>query len=52
MNGGPNDFLSWVIESTNEEYSPALCAEWLRGRMPSPIDDLSQWLQDDSDDEV
>ena len=51
MNGGPKDFLSWVIESTAPEFSPALCADWLSGRMPAPIDDLSQWNLDDSIDE-
>lgn len=51
MNGGPKHFLSWVIESTAPEFSPALCAEWLGGRMPSPVDDLSQWHHGDSDDE-
>lgn len=51
MNGGPKDFLSWVIESTETEFSPALCAEWLSGRMPRPIDDLSQWANDDLNDE-
>jgi hypothetical protein len=51
MNGGPEQFLSWVIESTEKEFSPALCAEWLSGRMPRPIDDLSQWAGDDSDDD-
>jgi hypothetical protein len=51
MNGGPQQFLSWVIESTEKEFSPALCAEWLSGRTPRPIDDLSQWAGDDSDDD-
>ena len=43
MNGGPKDFLSWVIESTAAEFAPTSCAEWLEGRMPSPVEDPSAW---------
>ena len=46
LNGGPKDFLSWVIESTVESFTPAMCAEWLSGRMPSPVDDLVAWNQE------
>ncbi len=42
INGGV-EFLSWVIESTDPSFTPALCAEWLEGRLPRPIDDLEQW---------
>ena len=51
MNGGPEDFLSWVIESTEPSFSPDKAAEWLEGRLPRPVDDLSQWPTDDNDDE-
>jgi hypothetical protein len=43
MNGGPKGFLSWAIESSTPEFTPANCAEWLEGRMPSPVEDLSAW---------
>ncbi len=43
MNGGPKDFLSWVIESTAREFQPSQCAEWLIGRMPSPVEDRTAW---------
>ncbi|MBL9017390.1 MAG: hypothetical protein JNL83_24595 [Myxococcales bacterium] len=43
MNGGPATYLSWVIEGKTKELSPEKCAEWLRARLPNPIDDLSQW---------
>jgi hypothetical protein len=46
MNGGPRDFLGWVIESTDSEFTPALCAEWLEGRLPRPVEDLSAWLEE------
>lgn len=48
MNGGV-EYLSWVIESTDPSFSPATCAEWLEGRLPRPIDDLQQWILDDSE---
>ena len=46
-NGGPREFLSWAIESTDAEFTPATCAEWLQGRLPAPIDDLGKWSLDD-----
>ena len=49
MNGGPKDFLSWVIEATDGAFSPATCAEWLEGRLPRPVDDVTAWS--DGEDE-
>lgn len=43
MNGGPEEFLSWVIESTSPEFTPAVCVEWLEGRLPRPVQDPSSW---------
>ena len=43
MNGGPDDFLSWVIECESSDFRPGTCAEWLEGRLPRPVDDLDQW---------
>lgn len=43
MNGGPEDFLSWVIECHDSKFRPGTCAEWLIGRLPNPVEDLSQW---------
>jgi len=43
MNGGPEEFLSWVIESKEKEFSPKLLAKWLEGRLPRPVNDLEQW---------
>ena len=43
MNGGPDEYLSWVIECHDPEFRPATCADWLEGRLPRPVDDLSQW---------
>ena len=43
MNGGPTDFLSWVIETKDKEFTPALMREWLEGRLPKPVDDRNEW---------
>jgi len=49
LNGG-EEFLSWVIESTDPSFTPAMCAEWLQGRLPRPIDDLVQWKIEEEED--
>ena len=50
MNGGPREFLSWVIESHDPGFGASSVAEWLAGRLPDPVDDITAW-QDDDDDE-
>lgn len=42
LNGGP-EFLNWVIECPVKEMDPDTVADWLEGRLPRPVDDLSQW---------
>jgi hypothetical protein len=49
LNGGPRDFLSWVIECDRFEFSPEQCAQWLEGRLPRPVDDLATWRNEDLD---
>lgn len=54
LNGGPDEFLSWVIECPSA-MSPDKVAEWLEGRLPQPVDDEAAWFgetdeDDDSDD--
>jgi hypothetical protein len=46
LNGGPRDFLSWVIECRSKDFDPVACAEWLEGRLPRPVEDESQWDAD------
>ena len=48
MNGGV-EFLAWIIESTEPDFTPDLCAEWLEGRLPRPVDDLDQWEFDEDE---
>jgi hypothetical protein len=43
MNGGPREFLSWVIECKDKEFKPGTCMKWLEGRLPRPVNDLAQW---------
>jgi hypothetical protein len=50
MNGGPKDFLSWVIESKIADFTPEMCAEWLEGRLPTPVEDLTSWVIADDED--
>jgi hypothetical protein len=47
MNGGPEDFLSWVIECKDKDFLPKDCAEWLEGRLPKPASKLAKWKLDD-----
>jgi len=47
LNGGPRDYLSWVIECSLERMAPDTVAEWLEGRLPRPVDDLTQWESTD-----
>jgi len=43
MNGGPEEFLSWVIENKDPDFSPEKAHEWLEGRLPRPVDRLEEW---------
>lgn len=47
MNGGPRDYLSWVVECRDKNFRPGTVAEWLEGRLPKPVDDLSAWEADE-----
>jgi len=46
MNGGPYDFLSWVIETKDKEFKPGTLTKWLEGRLPQPVEDLEQWNEE------
>ena len=43
MNGGPADYLTWVIECRNLDFTPSLTAEYLEGTLPHPVGDPSRW---------
>ncbi|MEY3412853.1 MAG: hypothetical protein RL711_1556 [Bacteroidota bacterium] len=42
-NGGPEVFLSWIIENEESEFSPEDLKNWLEGRLPDVEDGLEQW---------
>jgi len=46
LNGGPHEFLSWVIECPIDQMKPGTVAEWLEGRLPKPVEDTTQWTPD------
>ena len=46
LNGGPEDFLSWVIETKDPAFRPGTVQEWLEGRLPRPVDSLEEWSFD------
>jgi hypothetical protein len=43
LNGGPRDFLAWLIECHSEAMRPGTIADWLEGRLPQPVEDVSAW---------
>ena len=43
LNGGPRDFLSWVIECGDKTMPPGTIADWLEDRLPQPIQGVSAW---------
>ena len=46
LNGGPREYLSWVIECDDPGFRPGTCADWLEGRLPKPVEDVAQWLDE------
>jgi hypothetical protein len=47
MNGGPREYLSWVIQCFDKTFEPDNAAQWLEGRLPKPIADAAAWGNDD-----
>lgn len=43
LNGGPREYLSWVIETKDKDFRPGTLKKWLEERLPNPVDDLEQW---------
>ncbi|WP_283427052.1 hypothetical protein [Shimia sagamensis] len=43
LNGGPSDYLSWVIECPEKSFAPGTAQKWLEGRLPNPAHKLSEW---------
>lgn len=47
MNGGPQQFLSWIIETKDKDFKPSTLKGWLEGRLPQPVEDLERWKIED-----
>lgn len=43
LNGGPEECLDWVIESTFNYIDPVWIKDTLEGRLPSPVENGSEW---------
>jgi hypothetical protein len=43
LNGGPTQFLSWVIEAAIPFLDGGYIADVLEARLPNPVDDERQW---------
>ena len=49
LNGGPADFLSWVIEAQIPHLNSMYIADVLRARLPNPIGDEAAWIEDEQE---
>jgi hypothetical protein len=47
LNGGPHDYLSWVLESTIPFLDAGYVADILEGHLPRPVQHAQEWLLDD-----
>jgi hypothetical protein len=43
LNGGPTQFLSWIVENTSPDFTPQHARSWLEARLPSPVADEVAW---------
>jgi hypothetical protein len=49
LNGGPEEFLAWVIESKFNYIDPEWIRSELEGRLPRPVEETAQWSHNASD---
>ena len=47
LNGGPDEFLSWVIECHDPDCTPENVAQCLADTLPNPVGDSEQWTLDE-----
>lgn len=43
LNGGPYDFLAWVIETRHADFPPGTLQKHLKERLPDPAHTLTAW---------
>lgn len=48
LNGGPKEFLAWVIECDYPFVNAEEIAKVMEQRLPNPIEDSSKWQLDDA----
>jgi hypothetical protein len=46
MNGGPELYLSWIIENTDASFTQERTRDWLESRLPTPIASEAEWELD------
>lgn len=51
QSGGPEEFLSWVIEA-GADVDPASVAAWLESMLPNPVEESDAWLGSREDDDI
>lgn len=45
LNGGPEECLSWVIESRISYLDPKYIVDVLEERLPNPVEEEDQWME-------
>jgi hypothetical protein len=43
LNGGPKEFLSWVIEVESKNFTPVEVRDWLKSHLPEPVQKAKSW---------
>lgn len=43
LNGGPREFLSWVVEVKSNQFTPDDIKDWLKSRLPDPVNNPRKW---------
>lgn len=51
LNGGPGEYLSWIIETKRPGVDAREIARVLAERLPDPIDSIEAWLENDEDED-
>lgn len=51
LNGGPDEYLSWVIESRGPNIDAGEITRVLEGRLPNPVDEIEAWLDNEDEDD-
>jgi hypothetical protein len=47
LNGGPDNFLYWIVGSTQPDFLPEDLQKWLQSRLPDPVENMEEWQSED-----